>query len=75
MQPKKKRRERLIDGEKLRYLREHYPMTLEELADLSNLSWNTIWRLENEQRMPHPSTVRKLAAALDVEPRELFRQG
>lgn len=73
MQPRRRSRDRLIDGEKLRSLRERYPMTLEEIAKLSNLSWNTIWRLENEERTPHPSTVRKLAEVLGVEPRELIR--
>lgn len=75
MQPSKKRRGGLIDGEKLRSLRERHPMTMEELAGVSGLSWNTVWRLENEERTPHPSTVRKLAAVLGVEPRELIRQG
>ena len=75
MQPSKKRRGGLIDGEMLRSLRERHPMTMEELAGLSGLSWNTVWRLENEERTPHPSTVRKLASVLGVEPKELIRQG
>ncbi len=46
-------------------------MTMEELANLPGLSWNTVWRLENEERMSHPSTVRKLASVLGVEPKRL----
>ena len=74
MQPNKKRKGGLIDGEKLRTLRELHPMTMEELANLSGLSWNTVWRLENEERTPHPSTVRKLASVLGIEPKELMRR-
>ena len=44
---------------------------MRELAGRSGVSRNTIAMLENRQRTANPSTVRKLAAALGVEPREL----
>jgi transcriptional regulator with XRE-family HTH domain len=36
---------------------------------------NTIWRLEHGLMGAHPSTIRKLAKALDVEPEELVKTG
>ncbi len=58
----------------LKRFREEYPMTLRELEQKSGVSRNTISYLENMHRPARPSTVRKLAAALDVEPRELIRE-
>jgi transcriptional regulator with XRE-family HTH domain len=43
-----------------------------ELAGRSGVSHNTITTLENRRRTANPPTVRKLAAALGVEPRELM---
>jgi transcriptional regulator with XRE-family HTH domain len=64
-----------VDAAALRRLREARPLTVRELADLSGVSYNTITMLENRHRTANPSTVRKLAAALDVEPRDLMGQG
>ena len=61
-----------IDPQKLRQLREDRAYSLRELAELSGLSQNAIWLIEAGRRTrPYPSTVRKLAKALGVEPREL----
>lgn len=49
-------------------------MTVRELAQLSGVSYNTITMLENLHRTANPSTVRKLAAALGVEPAVLMRR-
>lgn len=68
----KRRRGRVkVDSEALRRLRESYPLTVRELAERSEISHNTITMIENRHRTANPSTVRKLAAALDVEPSEL----
>ena len=64
-----------VDAAVLRGLREGRPLTVRELAELSGVSYNTITMLENRHRTANPSTVRKLAAALGVEPRELMAQG
>ena len=56
---------------KLRELRRLRVLTLRELEEESGVSYNTIWRLENGHRQARPSTIRKLAAALAVEPAEL----
>ena len=56
---------------KLRELREDRTLSARELAELSGVHYNTVLRLENNQGGAHPRTLRKLAAALGVEPREL----
>jgi transcriptional regulator with XRE-family HTH domain len=60
--------------EALRRLRVGYPLTVRELAERSDVSHNTITMIENRHRTANPSTVRKLAAALDVNPRDLIRE-
>ncbi len=69
----KQRRGRVnVDAEALRRLREGHPLTVRELAERSEVSHNTITMIENRHRTANPSTVRKLAAALGVEPSELM---
>ncbi len=65
----------VIDAEKLRRLREQRLLTLRELADSAGVSHNAIWLIESGRtHSTFPSTVRKLAAALGVEPQELLRE-
>ena len=59
--------------QKLRELRRRRVLTLRELEVESDVSYNTIWRIENGYREARPSTIRKLAAALGVEPEELVK--
>jgi transcriptional regulator with XRE-family HTH domain len=71
----KRRRGRVkVDVEALRRLRVGYPLAVRELAERSDVSHNTITMIENRHRTANPSTVRKLAAALDVNPRDLIRE-
>lgn len=56
---------------KLNELRRRRVLTMEELAEKSGVGRNTIWRLENGKMGGQPRTIRKLAAALGVEPEEL----
>jgi transcriptional regulator with XRE-family HTH domain len=46
-------------------------MTQEELAEASGVSRGTISRLEAGAQEPRPSTARKLAETLGVEPQDL----
>ena len=39
------------------------------------MAYNTIWRLENGRNQAQPRTLRKLAAALSVDPEELVKIG
>ena len=62
-----------LDGEKLRRLRLERALTQMELSGMTGLSVDAISRLENELRSAQVSTVRRLAQALGVEPRELLK--
>ena len=46
-----------------------------ELARQARLAQGTVWRLESGFPQAHPSTIRKIAVALGVEPRELRKKG
>jgi transcriptional regulator with XRE-family HTH domain len=52
----------------LRDLRRRAVMSQEDLATKSGVARDTISKLETGQRRAYPSTIRKLAAGLDVEP-------
>ncbi len=64
-----------VEMQKLRELRHRRVLTLHELGERSGVAYNTIWRLENGKSGAQPRTIRKLAAALGVEPEELVRVG
>ncbi len=56
----------------LRDLRRRAIMSQEELATKSGVARDTISKLETGRRRAYPSTIRKLAVGLDVEPRLLL---
>ena len=62
-------------GDRIKALRMEQALTQEELARKTGVAPNTVARLERNENEPHMSTVRKLAAALDVHPRELTIKG
>ncbi len=59
--------------QRLRELRKDKVLSMRELEELAGVSYNTIWRLEAGRQGAHPKTIRKLAEALGVEPRELVK--
>ncbi len=61
--------------ERLRELRKDRVLSMRELEEIAGVSYNTIWRIEAGRQGAHPKTIRKLAEALGVEPRELVRGG
>ena len=61
-----------MDLPRLRDLRRRAVMSQEDLAEKSGVARDTISKLETGQRGAYPSTIRKLAAGLDVEPRMLL---
>jgi transcriptional regulator with XRE-family HTH domain len=63
--------ERVKIGKNLRRVRDSRLMTQQELADKSGLGLRTIVRIESDKVEPRYSTIKSLAAALEVEPREL----
>jgi DNA-binding XRE family transcriptional regulator len=64
-----------VNVQRLRALRSEHVLTLRELAEEAGVSKDTVWRLENGHSEAHPSTIRKLARALGVQPRELVKTG
>jgi transcriptional regulator with XRE-family HTH domain len=57
----------------LKRIRNEYPLTVRELAEMSGVSYDTVTKVENGHREARPSTIRKLARALGVDPRELMK--
>jgi transcriptional regulator with XRE-family HTH domain len=57
-----------MDLPHLRSFRRRAVMSQEDLAERSGVARDTISKLETGQRGAYPSTIRKLAAGLDVEP-------
>ena len=62
-----------VNVERLKELRRERVLSLRELEERSDVSYNTIWRLEDGRQGAHPKTIRKLAEALGVEPRQLIK--
>ena len=60
--------------EKLKELREARALSLRELANEAGVGHNTIYRIEHGQGNALPRTVRRLAKALGVEPRQLTKE-
>jgi transcriptional regulator with XRE-family HTH domain len=61
-------------GAQLREAREQALLTQEELAARAGLQPFTISRIETDKVEPRFSTIRKLAKALDMDPKELARR-
>ena len=62
-----------VDGMRLRQLRKAHAWSQRDLARESGVAKDTITRLETGQREAQPRTVRRLAEALGIEPRELMK--
>jgi len=60
-------------GERLRALREENLLTQAQLGEAAGVSRDQVSRIERNEVDPRFSTIRKLAAALGVDPRELTR--
>jgi transcriptional regulator with XRE-family HTH domain len=61
-----------VDAAKLTRFREEQVLSQRELARTAGVTHATVWRLENGFDRARPLTVRKLAEALGVEPKELI---
>ena len=59
---------------KLKELREDRVLSQRELARAAGLTHATVWRFENGFEQARTQTIRKLADALGVEPRELLKR-
>jgi transcriptional regulator with XRE-family HTH domain len=63
-----------VNVERVRELRREQVLSLRDLEERSGVSYNTIWRIEDRRRGAHPRTIRKLADAFGVDPKELIRE-
>ena len=63
-----------VDGQRLRQLRVERALSLRALGERSGVAFATINKLENGHRPARLATIRKLAEALGVEPRELMKR-
>jgi transcriptional regulator with XRE-family HTH domain len=61
-------------GEKLKRLRTLNALTQAELAEAAGLTTAAVARIERDEAEPRPSTLRKLANALNVQPRDLIEE-
>ncbi len=62
-----------VDGQKIQRLRKQQVWLITDLARESGVHRNIISKLENGRGGAYPETIRKLAAALGVEPREIVK--
>ena len=58
---------------KLKRLREERVLSQRELARMAGLTHQTVWRYENGFTNAHPSTIRKIAGVLGVQPKDLVK--
>ncbi len=64
-----------VSDTKLRRLRRERAWSIRELAQRAGVSTDTIYSLEHGRReWAWPRTVRKLAEALEVEPKDLMKE-
>jgi transcriptional regulator with XRE-family HTH domain len=63
-----------VDGSRLRTLRKERALSQRDLACTSGVGSVTISELERGVREAQPRTIRKLAEALGVEPKELMKE-
>lgn len=61
-----------MDLPHLRSFRQRAVMSQEQLAERSGVARDTISKLESGKRRAYPTTIRKLATGLEVEPRMLM---
>lgn len=59
----------------MRNLRRDSVLSQRELSRMTGVAFDTISRLETGKQRAQPKTIRKLANALGVEPRELIEGG
>jgi transcriptional regulator with XRE-family HTH domain len=62
-----------VNGRRLRHLRVERALSLRALAERSDVAFDTINKLELGHRPAGLVTIRKLAKALEVEPKELMK--
>ena len=62
-----------VEGERLRQLRRESALSQRDLSRTTGVAFDTISRLETGKQDAQPKTLRKLAEALGVKPKELMK--
>jgi transcriptional regulator with XRE-family HTH domain len=62
-------------GDRIKQLRDARALTQEEVAEKAGITVAALSRIERNNAEPRPTTRRKLARALGVEPEELVKAG
>ena len=60
-----------INGERLRQIRLEQALSQRDLSRMTGVAHDSISQLETGKREAQPKTIRKLAEALEVEPKSL----
>jgi len=63
-----------VDGRKLRRLRRERTLSQQDVLRLTGVAQATLSDLETGKQGARASTLRKLARALEVEPKELMKE-
>ena len=63
-----------VDKVQLKRLRQQQALSLRDLARRSGVAYDTINRLELGKQDAQPRTIRRLAEALGVQPKELMKR-
>jgi transcriptional regulator with XRE-family HTH domain len=63
-----------IDHRRLKQLRREHALSQRALSRLSGVSLDALNRLETGKRRAQPITIRKLAEALGMKPKELMKE-
>jgi transcriptional regulator with XRE-family HTH domain len=63
-----------VDGARLRRVRRDRALSQRDLSRMTGIAFDTISRLETGKQRAQPRTIRRLADALGVEPRELMKE-
>ena len=63
-----------VDGRRLRRLRRQKALSQQDVERMTGVAQATLSDLESGKRGARASTLRKLAEALDVEPREMMKE-
>ena len=63
-----------VDGRKLKRLRRERTLSQQDLVGITGVAQATLSDLERGKRGARVSTLRKLAEALGVEPKELMKE-
>jgi transcriptional regulator with XRE-family HTH domain len=63
-----------VAGERLKQLRRERALSQRDLSRMTGVAFDTISRLETGKQEAQPKTIRKLAEALSVEPKELMKE-